>query len=124
MKKLTALLLLMVACIGSLAAKNDKLTTVQFTLQPPMHCQNCVDKINGNLRFEKGVKAIDPSLKEQVVTISYDPAKTDPTKLTAAFKKIGYTATEVKAPLTDGPCPEQQDATCRRSSSAELPAEK
>ena len=48
------MVLFMVAMIAT--AKDIK--TVVFTTTPQMHCANCEAKIKGNLRFEKGVKAI------------------------------------------------------------------
>lgn len=71
-------------------ASND--TTVVFTVEPRMSCHNCENRIKNNLRFEKGVKRIDASAKEQCVTVVYDRRKTDTSKLIDAFKKIGYTA--------------------------------
>ncbi len=65
-----------------------------YTLSPKMTCANCENKIKTNLRFEKGVKEIRTDLKSQTVTVKYDAEKTDKQKITAAFKKIGYTATE------------------------------
>jgi copper chaperone CopZ len=41
------------------------------------------------------VLSVVPSVKKQTVVIKYDDAKTDAKKLAEAFKKIGYTATEV-----------------------------
>ena len=57
---------------------------------PEMHCQNCEKKIKENIRFEPGVRKIETSIERQEVTITYNPAKTDAQKLTAAFAKIGY----------------------------------
>ena len=55
-----------------------------------MHCENCVKKINENISFEKGVKDLEVSLEGKVVTITYDPAKTDESTLKAAIEKLGY----------------------------------
>jgi copper chaperone CopZ len=60
-----------------------------------MHCANCENKVKSNMRFETGVLNVVPSVKKQNVVIKYDDAKTDAKKLAEAFKKIGYTATEV-----------------------------
>ena len=42
---------------------------VVFSTEPEIECQNCVKKIKDNLRFEKGVKAINPDLDTKLVTI-------------------------------------------------------
>ena len=66
-----------------------------ITTTPPMSCQNCENKIKGNLRFEKGVKKIETNLKDQRVVIEYDADKTSPEKIEQAFEKIGYHIEEV-----------------------------
>ncbi len=63
-----------------------------YTVNPQMSCQNCENKIKSNLRFEKGIKKIETSLKDQTVTVTYDDTKTDSEKIVAGFKKVGYTA--------------------------------
>lgn len=76
-------------------AKDDakKVETVEYALSPAPHCQNCVNKIKGNLRFEKGVKNIEVDLEKKSVRISFSPKATSEEKLKEALKKIGYTAT-------------------------------
>lgn len=109
MKKLillTAMLLTMTVGL----AKDIK--TLVVTTMPPMHCENCENKIKGNLRFEKGVKKIETSISDQKVTIEYDADKTTAEKLVEAFKKFGYeaeTVTPQNTPEneTEGKCCEQ-----------------
>lgn len=64
--------------------------TLVVTTQPQMHCENCEKKIKSNIRFVKGTKKIDTSVKEQKVTIIYDSKKASYKDFVAAFKKIGY----------------------------------
>lgn len=90
MKKIITLAFAILMTLTAMAA--DK-ATVSFSVNPTMTCQNCENKIKSNLRFEKGVKDIATSLADQLVTVSYDPARTSPEKLAEALKKIGYTAT-------------------------------
>ena len=66
-----------------------------FTTLPQMHCENCENKIKGNLRFEKGIKQITTSVPDQKVTIEYDADKTTPENIAKGFAKIGYKATVV-----------------------------
>ena len=88
-----------------LALGGKDLRVAVFTTNPEMHCQNCEKKIKENIRFESGVKKIVTSLEKQQVTITYDPAKTDVKKLTAAFAKIGY---EVKV-VSDQPVAREKE---------------
>ena len=69
---------------------------VVFSTEPEIECQSCVKKIKDNLRFEKGVKAINPDLNTKLVTIQYDSEKTNPENLIKAFAKINYKATVVE----------------------------
>ena len=70
--------------------------TLVVTTLPQMHCENCENKIKGNLRFEKGVKTIETSIPDQQVTITYDADKTTAENIIRGFEKLGYRATEVK----------------------------
>lgn len=95
MKRILSLAFALVMVMAVMAA--DK-ATAYFNVNPVMTCQNCENKIKTNLRYEKGVKTIATSIPDQVVTVTYDPAKTNTNNLIAAFKKIGYTATTTTAP--------------------------
>lgn len=69
---------------------NTKADTLVVTTNPQMHCENCEKKIKSNIRFVKGTKKIDNSVKEQKVTIIYDSKKASYKDFVGAFKKIGY----------------------------------
>lgn len=53
-----------------------------------MHCDKCVNKLNENLAFLKGVKDLKVSLKDQTIKIKYDRRKTDEKTLADAIKKL------------------------------------
>lgn len=93
MKKLILLAFVLFLAVVSQA---QSIKEVVFTTEPEIECQNCVKRIKDNLRFEKGVKAINPDLKTKLVTVQYDSEKTDPEKLIKAFAKINYKATVVE----------------------------
>lgn len=80
--------------------KDDKKKNQTVTFKTSIHCKNCVKKMNDNLAFEKGVKDLKVSLDEKLVTITYDPAKTDETALAKAIEKLGYTAEKIE-PITE-----------------------
>ena len=100
MKKLILITFLGIfAC--SVFAKDIKQLVV--TTIPPMHCQNCENKIKkGELRFIKGIKKIETNIPDQKVTIDYDADITNPEQIENAFHKIGYEV-EVVTPET-GTC--------------------
>ena len=93
MKKL---ILLTIAVFFAVVLQAQTIKEVVFTTEPEIECQNCVKKIKENLRFEKGVKAINPDLDTKLVTIQYDSEKTNPDNLIKAFAKIKYKATVVE----------------------------
>ncbi len=89
-----------------------------FTVLPKLVCANCENKIRSNMRFEKGVLNVTPSVEKQTVVIEYNSDKTSTEKLIAGFKKIGYTATDVTGKETtvtaDDCCKEgETDACCK-----------
>lgn len=53
-----------------------------------MKCENCVRKINNNIRFEKGLKDFHTDLKTKTVTITYDADKTKCGKVEKRFPKV------------------------------------
>ncbi len=115
MKRFVSLTLALLISVAAMAAGK---ATVYFTLTPQMNCENCENRVKTALRYEKGVKQIATSLTTQVVTVSYDPAKTSPEKMSAALKKIGYTAKasktapKVKVKIQPGNCPDSKNGKC------------
>ena len=93
MKRLSFIILGLSLSVA-LFAKDIK--TVVVTTLPQMQCASCVNKIKGNLRFEKGVKEIECDIPKQRVTITYDAEKNTPENIIQSFGKFGYQATEVK----------------------------
>lgn len=92
MRKILLMIAVMAIALGA-TAKEKKDTTVCFTISPAMSCQNCENKIKSNLRFEKGVTAIEANAPGDKVNITYNKEKTDASKIEKAFGKIGYKAT-------------------------------
>lgn len=92
MKKIASIFAAAALAFGAYAASPE---TVSYTLNPPMSCENCVNRVSENLRFEKGVKDLNISLADQLVTVTYDPEKTTSANLEKALSKIGYKATKI-----------------------------
>ena len=74
--------------VGVTAEAKPEKKTVTFSVN--IHCENCKQKIERNLAYEKGVLDLKVDLKEKTVAVTYDAAKTSEEKLTAALKKLGY----------------------------------
>ena len=94
---LTALtsLLILGNSFASAPTRDDKEKEVK--IKTSAICGMCKARIERNLAFEKGVKESDLDVKTKVVTIKYNPAKTDVSKLKANISKTGYDAEEVPA---------------------------
>lgn len=89
MKRKTLLLSMLFVAMTNFA---KDIKTVIVTTVPQMHCEACENKIKGNMRFEKGIKAIETNVKEQTVKLTYDADKTTVEKLLKGFEKSGYKA--------------------------------
>lgn len=95
MKKMSIMMALAMASLSVAAQKSKDIDTLQVTTAPQMHCANCEKKIKGNIRFVKGVKKIETSVPKQTVTIVYDSKKSNYEDFVEAFRKIGFTISQV-----------------------------
>ena len=68
----------------------------EIKIKTSAKCGMCKEKIEETLAFEKGVKSAILDVETKIVTVKYDPAKTDPLKIKTAISKAGYDADEVK----------------------------
>ncbi len=114
LSKLAFILVMLVAScsFSAMAAPKDqkKVETIVYHLNPGMSCQKCADKIKSNLRFEKGVKAIDPVVADQTVTVKFDPRKTTSQAIVDALAKLGYGTTATG----EAPAGEQSTVNCEK----------
>ena len=94
---LTALMSLMILgnSFAGVPPRDDKEKEVK--IKTSAICGMCKARIERNLAFEKGVKESTLDVKSKIVTIKYNPAKTDIAKLKANISKTGYDAEEVLA---------------------------
>ena len=95
-------LVCMFMAIGAMTLYAKDMKEYVVTTTPLMSCQNCENKIKGNLRFEKGVKKVETNLKAQTVTVTYDADKTDESKLEKAFGKLNYSVRKVEGNAAEG----------------------
>lgn len=99
---MTRFLIVLSLLFGSLTAFSADKSTAVFTLDHQM-TSCCEKKIKENLRFEKGINAIEVSLPQNTITIDYNAAKTDTCQLLAGFKKIGFNAVVLENRTSDKP---------------------
>lgn len=98
MKRSTLALMLFIFTISlftnkAIAKEKKNERTQIFTVS--MDCQSCVNKIKGNISYEKGVKDLNVSLDKKECTITFRTDKTSIETLIEAFGKLGYKA-EIK----------------------------
>jgi periplasmic mercuric ion binding protein len=86
-----AVLTMSVAFVNAQAVKTG---VEKVTFNVNMTCQNCVNKVEKNIAFEKGVKTMDVNLEAKTVTLTYDSKKTDKVKLQEAITKLGFVVSE------------------------------
>lgn len=98
MKKFIKMIALSLALIISTAAfaQEKDMKTAIVVISAEIDCNNCKQKIEKNIAFEKGVKDMKVDLSTKTVTITYRKDKTTPEKLVAAINKLGYKASVKK----------------------------
>jgi copper chaperone CopZ len=69
----------------------------QIKIKTSSVCKMCKNTIEKALSFEKGVKSSDLDVPSQVITVSYNPRKTDVNKIKKAINESGYDADEMPA---------------------------
>ena len=91
MKKIILMCLVALFGIGIANAqepkKNEKKTvTTEFVTD--IDCAGCAKKVNNTIPYEKGVKEVKVDVDTKIVTVTYDPTKTNNETLVKAFSKI------------------------------------
>lgn len=72
------------------------------TIKAKVDCNGCKTKIEHHIAFEKGVKDVVADVDTKMVTITFDPQKTNPELLCAEITKLGYDGKVVKGDCKDG----------------------
>ena len=78
-------------------AQEKKKNFEEVRIQTSAVCGMCEERIETNIAYEKGVKSVELSDETKIVTIGFDPRKTDTGKLRTAISKVGYDADDVAA---------------------------
>lgn len=60
-------------------------------------CEMCKTRIEKEMGNMKGVKSADLDLTTRILTVTYNPKKTNPDAIRQAIAKVGYDADDVKA---------------------------
>ena len=81
----------------------DKTLYKECQIKTSAHCGSCKTTIEKGLNKASGVESSALNLEDKVVTVKYDPSRTDPDKLKDVVASLGYNADIVKA--TESCCP-------------------
>ena len=89
-------LLVMTVCSANAEVFEKKNKKAEVTFLVSMTCENCQQRIESNIPYEKGVTDLHVDLPNKLVTIEYRKDKTTADKLKAAIKEMGFTAVPFK----------------------------
>jgi copper chaperone CopZ len=99
MKKLSFILMVFILSNNLVFAQSKgkqdteaKTVKIKTTAQ----CEECKERIEKAMAYEKGVKSSDLDLDTKVLTVVYNGNKTTDLKLRTAVAKTGYDADDVK----------------------------
>lgn len=67
-------------------------TNLEFrvTGEQKIHCEGCEERIGRALKRVSGVETIKASAKEQRVSVSIDPARTNAEQVRTKLQELGY----------------------------------
>lgn len=108
MRKTGILLWIMLLSAG-LYAEDGKFETIK--IKTSSQCEECKERIEEALAFEKGVKTAELDVETKIVTVTYKKSKTSPEKIRKAISKVGYDADNVPA---DPKAYSKLDACCKK----------
>jgi periplasmic mercuric ion binding protein len=102
MKKMKTLLLTIIFFSGLMAWSQEETNKNpakegEVKIKTSAQCEICKNRIEKDMAFEKGVKAVDLDLETKILTVTYNEKKTDREKLQNAVTKIGYDADDKEA---------------------------
>ncbi len=78
-------------------AQDNKVIIDTVSIQTSAKCNDCKERLEHDMAFEKGVKAVELDSETKVLTIVYKNNKTTEEKLKIAVTKIGYDADDMPA---------------------------
>jgi len=97
MKKLSIITLLFFALQHNLKSQETPKGTEVIEIKTSAICGMCKEKIEKEISFTKGVKKVTLNKSTKILTVYYNPKKTNPQNIRLNVSKIGYDADDVKA---------------------------
>lgn len=96
MKNIKSIFLLLFIVTGSstVFAQNS---TATIQIKTTAECEQCKERLEKAMAYEKGVKKSTLNLDTKVLTVEYNPKKTNPDVLRELIRNIGYDADSLPA---------------------------
>ena len=92
-KKITTPLILFIS-IFSLSVSAQ---TAEVKIKTSAQCDECKERIEKALAFEKGIKSATVNTNDQIATVIYYDKRTNPEKIRETIANIGYDADDIPA---------------------------
>ena len=96
---------------GKMYAQEKKSKTETVEIKSSVVCGMCEERVKQDLAFEKGVKSVEVNLETKMITVEFNPKKTNKEKIKKAITKIGYDADEM---LAEDKAYEKLPACCKK----------
>ncbi len=95
--KLGIIIAILCMAIMQVNAQEIKTTIDTVKIQTSAKCNDCKERLEHNISFEKGVKSVELDNETKILTVVYKTAKTNEEKIKIAITKVGYDADEMPA---------------------------
>ena len=93
--KITVLFFSLLISVSLMAQNSGRFSEIK--IKTSAQCEDCKERIEEALAFEKGIKRAELDMKTKIVTVIYRKGKTEPAKIRKAINKTGYDADDEAA---------------------------
>jgi copper chaperone CopZ len=96
---------------GSIAVFAQAKQEEEVKIKTSAVCKMCKATIEKSLAYEKGIKTATLDVPSQIVTVTYNPKKTDADRIKKAINQTGYDADQLPA---DAKAYDRLDDCCKK----------
>jgi periplasmic mercuric ion binding protein len=97
MKNVQKFLIIAFVLVTGMTACGQKAKTEKVEIKTSAVCGMCKTTIETGLAFEKGIRDATLDVETKIVTVNYNPSKTNVDTIRKAISKLGYDADDVPA---------------------------
>lgn len=97
MKNFLTLVLVFVIGTAQAQTKETIVINTQISCDHCLDCESCGPRVSKAIRKTSGIGKVRINPKKNTITVTYDPAKTNPDKIRTAISNVGFDADDVKA---------------------------